>query len=289
MSAILNSAKVRFRFLEIDSENAACLRAEVAAIGELPPAIDCRVYEQDYGDFLDKVIESSAKPQFRMGPAFVFVDPFGYSLPLDKIATLLRNLKCEIFINFMWRFVDMAIHDPGKSTSLTAMFGSDAWLALRDILDPTERCDKAIELLRKCLGATHYWTLKMLAENGSVKYVLLHAANHERAFDAMKSSMWAISPEGNFRVSQSDDPNQEILLTASPNFKPLEDKIWSQYLGKSVATGVIDDFVNKTVYLQKHGRDLLRNWVAQGNCELLPPAKKIVFSQAPTIRFVRRP
>src|SRR5438876_7067183 len=63
-----------------------------------------------------------------MGPAFMFVDPYGFKIPTRLLADLMKAGRVELFINVMWRELDMLIQQrptPGMShaQNLDDVFG----------------------------------------------------------------------------------------------------------------------------------------------------------------------
>ena len=44
-----------------------------------------------------------------MAPAFIFVDPYGFKLPATLLQKLLSYPRVELFVNVIWRELDMAM------------------------------------------------------------------------------------------------------------------------------------------------------------------------------------
>ena len=42
-----------------------------------------------------------------MAPAFLFVDPYGFKIPAQLLGDLMKAGRVELFINVMWRELDM--------------------------------------------------------------------------------------------------------------------------------------------------------------------------------------
>lgn len=288
--AILESSECVFRFVERDAESALALRKEIESLGQLPKQINWKVLEKDYSEFMKQVLTHLDQRKRKRYASFVFVDPFGYSLDTSQLARVLELTDGEMFINFMWRWVDMAIVDDTKSALLDQVFGCRDWIELRKVSDAEERCERAIELLRVRIGGSHHLDVRMLAENGQAKYVLLHAANHPRAFQVMKQSLWSVVPEGDFRVRQSDDPSQGVLLTANPDLRPLESAIWNAFDGKRVPKSEYQRFVDEqTYFLPSHATELLRKWLDSGFCQRVDGKRSVPRNADEPIAFSTRP
>ncbi len=130
-----------------------------------------------------------------MAPAFIFIDPFSFRLPTDKLAELLARSRCEMVINFMWRYVDMALHNPSQAGNMDALFGDGQWEDLVQIQQVDARCDAAIAKIVGRLQAKHYLSMKMLSDRNVIKYVLLHVANHPKARQVMKEVLVVVLME----------------------------------------------------------------------------------------------
>jgi hypothetical protein len=66
----------------------------------------------------------------QMAPAFIFVDPYGFRLPGGPLRKLLSYPKVELFVNVIWRELDMAIQQcqggaccPQPSSKGSDLFG----------------------------------------------------------------------------------------------------------------------------------------------------------------------
>ena len=105
--AILSKARLHYLFIERDTENVAALQLELASI-ENPHQVTVEAVSGDFSDIIEKAFVSSVSaPQ--PTPAFIFVDPFGFKLPGGLLRNLLSYPKVELFVNIMWRELDLAI------------------------------------------------------------------------------------------------------------------------------------------------------------------------------------
>jgi len=58
-------------------------------------------------NILNKILNMIEKENRELAPAFVFIDPFGFSgIPLDIIERIMRNKRCEALITFMYEDID---------------------------------------------------------------------------------------------------------------------------------------------------------------------------------------
>jgi hypothetical protein len=184
----------------------------------------------------------------------------------------------------------MAIRNPAHEKNMDALFITAEWRNLRDISDPDERCEAAIQILGSQLGGKYLTRVKMLGDHGEIKYVLLHSTGHPKGRELMLQAMWKICPTGHFRVRVNDNPDQEHLFDPEADLQPLEDWLWQRYRGKSVTINKIyadmEDPTAGTFYLQSHLHRAVRELIDLG--EIVGP-HKIVFSKNPTLQFVKKP
>jgi three-Cys-motif partner protein len=255
---MLQNAKVYFHFIEGDKENAAALTTELAS-HTLPTNVFAEVEAGNCVQIIENAIADIEKAGARMTPAFVFVDPYGFKLPGKLLRKLLSYPKVELFVNVIWRELDMAIQqcrgvacapqpaDAGldlfgdvpdterekasaqklKSNrasleaTLTSVFDGDRW---RNITaeGADSRAEQCAEMFRQMTGAKWGTYLRML-DNQRVRYFLLHLTKHPDGRDLMKHCMWKVCPQGGFYASKSENPRQAILIQPEPNFRPLID------------------------------------------------------------------
>jgi three-Cys-motif partner protein len=281
---ILQSAEVCFLSIERGSANKKELEAHLAT-HPLPAKIKVEVACEDYEKVIQFHINSLIQNGQQMAPAFVFVDPYGFKLSMHLLAQLKAFDRCELFVNFMWRYVDMAINHPTQEDNMDALFGCREWRELREIRDPTERCETAIQLFQRSLCARFVTWIKMLGENRTIKYVLVHATNHPRGRELMKEAIWSVAPEGNFTARVGDNPEQEFLIEPKPNLTPLIDWLWSKYRGHVVRINEIEGELARTIFLPKHLHEVIRMLRDGGEIELSDYEGRFSFAQNPTINF----
>lgn len=284
---ILKNSSVGFYFIEKYSDSVKDLKDEIANLGELPKNVSYSIIQEDhekvFQDICDRLDES---PGAQLTPSFIFYDPYSFLMPVDKMTRLLQKSKCEILINFMWRYLNLAINNeqPGQVERLNSMFGDESWRNLRDV--PKEsRCDATLLLLKEKFKADHMWSVKMYDKKNVLKYVLVHFSNHPTAFNKMKDAAWSLAEHGDFRFWQSDDPNQETLLVAKPNLKPLHDAVLKKYGANQVHLHDTYEVVDLSPFRKPHYHSLLRELYKSKNL-ILHDQDKLVFSKNPLISFV---
>jgi three-Cys-motif partner protein len=219
---ILAKSKVVFNFIERDGDNLQRLEEEIAQRGSLPPGITCQPVLADCFSLLDELVQWFKQPGRRPAPAFFFIDPYGFKVPGKLLRELMSFERVELFINVIWRELDMAMSQPDKMAStLDEVFDGDRWRAWARAADSDERAHRTIEGLKELTGARWATYIRMLGENGVTRYLLVHFTNHDAGRDLIKNYIWKACPDGGFYARKSDDPKQEYLIKPEPDLSPL--------------------------------------------------------------------
>ncbi|MEZ4330891.1 MAG: three-Cys-motif partner protein TcmP [Myxococcota bacterium] len=223
---LLRNCEFRFHFIERDEENKRALDSEVLALGSLPRNVIIESIAADCFDHLAGLVRDLREAGSRMAPAFVFVDPYGFKVPGALLRDLMQSGSVELFINVIWRELDMAIAQarrgmaPGFAATLDEIFGGAGWKERVASEDFDERADQAIDLIAEMVSARWATPLRMLADNHKTRYVLLHLTNHDEGRALMKDCMWRVCPEGGFYARKG---NQQLLIKPEPNLGPLRE------------------------------------------------------------------
>lgn len=231
---ILEKSEVHFFFIEDDAKNVEALRGEVAALGKLPKRVHVHFSCDDCFPQLERLLASLLSHGKDLPPAFVFVDPYSFKVPGNIIRQLLSAGRVEVFINVIWRELDMAIAQArekmngGMVEMLNAVFGGEQWRAIAAEPSIDARADRAVDVLRDLYRARWATSIRMLGDNQVTRYLLAHFTNHEAGRDLMKDCMWAVCPDGGFYARRSDNPKQTMLIEIEPNLAPLEEWLTKQ-------------------------------------------------------------
>lgn len=250
---ILSSAECQFIFFENDSESFQSLLKAIENLGVLPNRIKVNVYQNDYESILTKQVEILHQKHQRLAPTFAFVDPFGFTLPMRLLNQLLAFPKCELLINFMIRYVDMAIRgDADNSQNLDKLFGSNEWGEIRSISNYNTRIDKIMSLFSEGLKAKYVTHMQMRGKNGSLKYMLIHATNNNLGKTKFKEALWQVKPDGVFSAYERHNPAQMILIAPQPDLESLKRELQLQFGDKPMQMNNLYDWLVGTLYLNKH-------------------------------------
>ena len=267
---ILEKSEVMFFFIEHASENVDLLRAEVLALGTIPKRIQVHISCDDCFTQMERILSDLEDRGTRIAPAFVFVDPYGFKVPGNLIQRLLAAGRVEVFINIIWRELDMAMaqaQNPsqgGMAETLNYVFGGESWREVMRESSLDARADKTIDLLRGLYGAKWATSMRMLGDNRVTRYVLAHFTNHEAGRDLMKDCMWTVCPDGGFYARRSDNPKQTMLIEPEPNLASLEEWLINQLQRKPLRWSALSDRIRTELWRNVHLSQIIRECRRKG-------------------------
>lgn len=282
---LLRGSQFRFYFMEQNQENVAALDAELEEL-ELPRNVTVTTVNEDCFQYLSEVADHLRQGNKRMAPAFIFVDPFSFMVPFSLLREVMDLGRVELFVNVIWRELDMALSHGRKATTgkwvdnLTTIFGSEAW---RDIdADTSEgRADQALDLLSSLINARWVTPVKMMT-GARTSYMLVHFTNHDAGRDLMKDCMWAACEVSEFGFQARKD-GQQFLLGPRADFEPVRRLVldslparWSQ----------LHDLVRPEIWRQTHVNDAVRALRKSGELTAEPGSYKGNFAPKNDPRLV---
>lgn len=260
----LKNTSFNFLFIERKKDRCENLKKEIKKLSNKNKLkcnikVDCGEFKEKIKDLLD-IIESKKQS---LAPTFVFIDPFGFSgIPLELISRIMKNEKCEVFINFMYedinRFFSLNINEP----HLNSLFGTDKW---KKILKDQELSsyDKVWKLhdlyksqLKSVANIEFVQSFLMKNEFNKPDYFLFFGSNNSLGFEKMKEAMWKINPQGEFEFSDATyNPKQRLLFSPTPKYIILEKEILERFKNKRIPMIELERFVREeTLFINKHIR-----------------------------------
>jgi three-Cys-motif partner protein len=290
---MLHSSEFNFLFIERDPTNLAALRQEISGLGTLPSRINVETSQDDAFAKLSGILDELRRDNARMAPAFLFVDPYGFKIPARLLAELMKAGRVELFINVMWRELDMLIQQrpapgTGPSNTLDEIFGSDAWRNEIVSADVDERLYQATQLLARGIGAK-WWTsaVQMVTGGQATRYVLLHLSNSSHGRDLMKECAWKSFPSGQFRVRKSGNPDQQVLFEPEPDLKPLRAWVIAQLQTSPKRWQALHEAIRSELWLEKHVNQTVRSLKNDGLIESdpIPQGRKFGAAANPRLRL----
>lgn len=283
LERITAAADVCCMFLEDKPDNFESLRSEIAGLGQLPEGLVVKAKNEGFEAALERLTEMESARAGGPWPALVVVDPFGYSLSMELLRSVLKNRSWELLITFMFQFINRATGEPSKAATLDRLYGTRAWTRWSATQDQDLKQKQAVQMFVEQLGCKHSNTLRMVGRTGGTKYYLVHATNHDRGRDVMKEAMWRVTPDGSFSVHQSTDLDQMSLVQLDADIAALKRDLRKRFAGQTIAYPVLLDWCGNSHWLPKHMHDTLRQLVRTG--EALTPTGKFVVKEAPDVTF----
>lgn len=289
-SRILASTEVCFVFFEISEANYEYLCQEIESLGALPENVEVHPVLADYEAELRRIVQDLRLHGQQLAPAFAFLDPYGFTLPMDLCHEMLAFPRCELLINFMYRYIDMALYNPSQADNLDRLFGCSDWRQLVEIEGYQERTNETIALFSRQLNANFVTHMYMRASNGALKYVLLHATNDRRGREVIKEAMWSVTPDGSFTAFEHHHPDQLILIVPEPDLTPLEDLLWTRFTGQQVHMDEIYEWLLSRLYRKPHLHKVLRQLRDRELVRFSGYTGNFAFGKNPLVHFPpRRP
>lgn len=261
---ILAASEVSFYFIERDATNVAALQEELKSRQPLPKKIEVEAMAGECFQVLDDVIESLKKEGKRLAPSFIFCDPYGFKVPGKTLQELMKFDRVELFINIIWRELDMAIRQgdkmkPGMAARLDSIFGGPEWKTTIISADHDTRAEQCVELIKKKTGAKWATTIRMLGDNGATRYFLLHLTNNDSGRDLMKEAVWKACPDGGYFARKSDDPDQQMLIMPEPDLASLREWTIERLQEKPRRWKELHDLIRPEMWLEKHVNEVVRD------------------------------
>lgn len=253
---LLRRCEFRFIFIERDEVNKAALDREVANLGMLPSRIHIESRSADCFQALRSMLEDLRESSSKIAPAFVFVDPYGFRVPAALLSALMRGGRVELFVNVIWRELDMEISHGlagrhGAVEVLDEVFAGREWRERIVSSDFDQRAEQCAELITEKVGARWATTLRMIGENRRTRYLLLHLTNHDAGRRLMKDCMWSVCPaaHGGFYAGKS---NQQLLIESEPDFTPLRRWVLGEIDKGPVRWRTLHEKVLSEIWREKH-------------------------------------
>ena len=240
------SAHVVFLFIEKDEKRAAHLDGLVKDWApRLPPNAEVHVLPGAFHRSMGGVLDALEEQRKQMAPAFVMVDPFGVSeTPMEVIHRVLENPSCEVYVSFIYEFINRFISTGEFQPHLDDLFGTQAWR------DAMRLCDEERQAFLYALyedqlrkGGANEVLHFDLFEGNRLVYSIFFGTQHPRGSDRMKQAIWKVAPFGDFSFRGSRT-EQLLLGVDQPNFQPLRRAILEEFSGRGwVPVQAVLDFV----------------------------------------------
>ncbi|MHC4087824.1 MAG: three-Cys-motif partner protein TcmP [Planctomycetota bacterium] len=241
---------VRFLFIEQKPERYAKLKEVVSQFEEQSSEStrikSITVQQGDCQSLLNKYLDHFDTIGKKLGPAFFFLDQFGYSdVSMQLINRIMKHSQCEVFSYLNWSRMNQFISDHTKWSAISTAFGNNQWKKVLEL--PTNKRALFIlntyrNALRANAHAKYVWHFAMADKDAKLLYWLFFCTNSLRGLEEMKKAMWRVDPTGGFRFSDKDDPSQLNLFQACTD-EILAHELSSSLKGQTLTVSQIKEFV----------------------------------------------
>jgi three-Cys-motif partner protein len=260
----------------------------------LPSWIKYAAVHGRFDEHLTKTLNVIEAQKKVLAPAFVFIDPFGFShTPFKTVSKVLGNSRCEVMVNFMYEEVNRFISLEEHAQNFDELFGTSEWRRVRSLSDPSQRRKEIHDIylgqLKTCAMYVH--SFEMLNQGNSTDYFLFFATNNLKGLEKMKEAMWKVDDTGSFQFSDHYDARGLMsLFSAQPNIAPLRDAILKTFGGQQISIEKLQEWViAETEFLPKHlKRPVLAPMEDDGKLSVVNPApkrRKGTFSDGTILKF----
>lgn len=292
----LQGCEFVFEFLEPEADRAERLKREltrfVSERGGLPGNVKYEVQRSTFEQGATEIIEMLEEQKARLAPTFAFIDPSGFSgVPLELISQLLDFDKCEVFINFMFDFINRFATAGNVDHHLGRVFGCDDYQQAR-VLSRGERRRQFLHdlyehQLREVAGFPYVRRFQMFNQQGHNVYSLFFGTRNLRGLKVMKEAMWKVDPGGTYRFS--DRLAGQTVLFGKTDVEPLRQAIMWNFAGQTVGVEEIERFtlVNTPYSASHYNRAVLKPLEKEERIEVVstPRERRYTYPQHTVIRF----
>lgn len=260
---ILAKSEVHFYFIERDKGNADALSAELKTRFVPKNVVVAPPVNADCFSVLEKVLGDAKKLGKKMPPSFVFCDPYGFSIPGRILRELMEFPQVELFINVIWRELDMAMQqvrngDQSQAKLLDNLFDGLDWKSAISSDDVEVRAQQCSALFQKMAKADWVTTVTMLGDNRKTRYFLLHLTRNDNGRDLMKECVWKACPEDGYYARKSDHPDQNFLIKPEPDMAPLREWVLAKLAAGPQPWQTLIDLVRSEIWRETQLNDVIR-------------------------------
>lgn len=259
------SAEVVFIFIESDERRAKYLESLINPLRSgLPPNCNVDVINDKFDGTMNEIMDLLDEQEKNSAPSFIMVDPFGVSeTPMKVIARILRNPQSEVFISFMYNYINRFRSNPEFESHLNELFGCTEWKTGIEIEDSSKRKQFYLSLYeRKIRDAGANFVVHFdLFEGNRLIYSIFFGTKHILGSDRMKQAIWKVTPFGDFAF-RGVHANQLTLGLEETDLDTLKDLILNQFRGKGwIGIEEIQNSVSSdaTDYHSGHYKKVLRD------------------------------
>jgi three-Cys-motif partner protein len=239
-------AEVSFVFIEKEKAYADHLEQLLDSWTEkLPKNCQTLVVQGLFDETMTDVLDQLDEQNENLAPAFVMVDPFGVSgTPMSVIQRILQNPNSEVYVSFMYEYINRFRNHPNYEAHLDQLFGTQDWHNGVNIEDGVERKSFFYGLyedqLRKA-GAKYVIYFELYRGNRLI-YAIFFGTQDLTGCNKMKQAIWKVAPFGDFAFRAS--PKGQLALDLQTlDCEPLKEALREEFHGRTVGIKEVEDFV----------------------------------------------
>lgn len=229
-----------FWFLEEDPERAEHLRGLVTPFEErLPQGKAILIVETGNCQAkLNTLLDQLEAARGRLAPAFVMLDPFGVSdTPMSLVGRILRAPMAELYLSFMWEWINRFKGRPEFGPHLDGLFGTDEW---RKVFDLPKEAQKGFlysiyDRQLRAAGATYVTWFELYNGNRHV-YTIFFATKHPKGMDMMKQAIWKADRTGGYAFHGRTGEQLEIDIAEQVDLAGFKNEIREAFGGRGWVT-----------------------------------------------------
>lgn len=251
-------AEIKMLFIEDNRKRCEFLKKKIATL-RIPSNVKVECVCRKFDKTLTEILGYIKEQQVRLAPAFVFIDPFGFTgIPFNIIKRIMENRKCEVLITFMYEEINRFISNRRLWGSLNDTFGTDEWKKVISERNPNQRTNLLHNIYKRQLeyeaGISFVRSFKMINKINKTDYFLFFGTNSITGLKKMKEAMWKVDETGLFQFSDSTyNPAQPTLFEIGPNYNHLKNIILKNFKGKSVSIPELENFIlTQTPFREAH-------------------------------------
>lgn len=248
-------------FIEADPARYTQLLLELEKIA-LPEHVKVLTYNVEFEEGFTAILDGA---QRRLAPAFVMIDPFGWTgFPFSLVERLGQEDRSEVMVSFMIESVTRWISHPQQEANWDRLFGSGEWRQMPANGTPDERRQFLIGLYERRLreaGFVYQWRFELRDEGNRSEYYLMYGSKSREGLAAMKEAMWKVAPDGSFRYSDYQQGGGQMrLFLGDADPRVLGGLLTARFAGAGETTKatLLEFTLTETDFLAKHLNASLR-------------------------------
>lgn len=246
---------------------------------EIPPNCSYHVVNSTFDEALTQELDRLEEQRSKLAPALVMIDPFGVSgTPMKTIARILANPKAEVYISFMYSFINRFLDKPEWVPHLDELFGSRRWneaIGIADLLSKKQMIYDLYHQQLKSSGAKHVLHFEMY-DGDRLVYAIFFGTQNLEGSDKMKEAIWKVVPSGDYRFRSGLD-SQLHLGSTMVDYSSLRRALYEEFKSQTeVDIESVSDFV-KSDRTEFHSGQLrnhaLKPMEDEGAIEVVPGSR----------------